>query len=122
MTYVQKTSFSNKSKKQLYNNYQFDSNFEASYAMELDTKVKEKEIKSWRPHVKIPLIVNDYRICEYEVDFEVTHNDGTTEYIETKGLMMSLWKFKWSLFEAIYSGRPDVTLTVVKQGKFHIKK
>lgn len=94
-----------------------DSKFEAGKAQELELLKKAGEIKDFQEQVKIPLIVNDLIVCDYWIDFVIEHNDGTTEYLETKGYATDTWKLKWKLFEALYSGKPDVLLTVEYQGK-----
>lgn len=110
--YYQKYSYYNV-KKQGKN----DSKFEAGLARDLELRKKAGDIKDFREQVKIPLIVNDLVVCDYKVDFEVEHNDGTIEYIEAKGYATDTWKLKWKLFEALYSNKPDVKLTVEYQGK-----
>lgn len=110
--YLQKTSYY-KVAKQGKN----DSKFEAGKAQELELLKRAGEIKDFQEQVKIPLEVNGYHICNYYIDFVVEHNDGITEYLEMKGLAMPVWKMKWRLFEALYSDKPDVKLTVEYQGK-----
>jgi len=112
--YFVKTYFKN-AKKQSYNGYIYMSKFEAGYAVELDMRLKSGDIKAWERQVKIPLVVNGFFICNYYVDFLVHHNDGNTEYVETKGYATDVWKLKWKLFEALYSEK--ATLTVIMQGK-----
>ena len=107
-------------KKQSYNGNQFDSKFEAAYAMELDARWKAGEIRSWKTHENIPLIVNGFHICDYKVDFTITHKDGSIEYVETKGVAFPVWRLKWKLFEALYSDKAK--LTCVQQGKFRMPK
>jgi len=102
--------------KQTYNNYSYDSKFEAGYAMFLDSELKAKRISSYEKQVNLDLIVGSYIVCQYRIDFIVYHNDGTTEYVETKGYQTDVWKLKWKLFEALYADLPDVKLTVVQQG------
>ncbi len=92
----------------------YDSGFEAEEAQELSLRQKAGDIKSWERQVRIPLIVNDYHICNYYIDFIVHHNDGTTEYIEVKGYATDVWKLKWKIFEALYT-KDGNTLTVIKQ-------
>lgn len=113
--------FSN-AKKQVYNGQRFDSGFEARQAQELDLRLKAKEIKSWEAHKRIPLIVNDFHIGDYEIDFVVHHHDGTTEYIETKGRKTEVWSWKWKIFEAMNHGKPNVKMTLVMQRPFKLRK
>ena len=95
----------------------FDSKFEAGKAQELELLKKAGEIVDYQKQVKIPLIVNNYIICNYYMDFVVEHNDGTLEYLEMKGFATETWKLKYKLFEALYSEKPNVKLTVEYQGK-----
>jgi hypothetical protein len=95
----------------------FDSRFEKSYADELALRKRAGDIKDYQCQVKIPLIVNGYVVADYFCDFKVIHNDGTIEYVETKGRPGEVWKFKWKLLEAMTANDPDIKLTVVYQGK-----
>ena len=104
-------------KKQVYNGQRYDSKFEAGHAQELDLLLRAKEIKGYDRQVNIDLIVNGYLVCQYRIDFIVYHNDGTTEFQECKGLASEVWKLKWKLFEALYSEKPGVKLTIIYQGK-----
>lgn len=109
-------------RKSEYAGQRYDSGFEASYAAELDLRVKAKDIQRWERQVKIPLDINGFHITNYYIDFIVHHNDGTTEYVETKGWQSPVWKIKWRIFEALYVNKPDILLTVVQQGKYHRPK
>ena len=104
--------------KQEYNGFRYDSGFEASYAMELDLRVKAKDIESYERQVNLDLEVNGYVVCQYRIDFIIHHNDGTLEYVECKGYPTDVWKLKWKLFEALFCDIPDTKLTIVQQGKF----
>lgn len=94
-----------------------DSKFEAGVAEELRLLKMAHEIKDFKEQVVIPLEVNGYHICNYKIDFVIEHNDGITEYREAKGFATDVWKLKWKVFEAIYSDKPNVKLSVVYQGK-----
>lgn len=93
-----------------------DSKFEAGKAQELELLKKAGEIKDFQEQVKIPIEVNGYHICNYFIDFVIHHNDGSTEYLETKGFSTPVWKLKWKLFEALYD-LPGNKLTIEFQGK-----
>lgn len=95
----------------------YDSKFEGGKARELELLKKAGEIKDYETQKVLELIVNGYIVCTYKIDFIVYHNDGVTEYVETKGYATDTWKLKWKLFEALYSELPDVKLTVEYQGK-----
>jgi len=115
--YFQKTRWTN-ARKQEYNGFRYDSGFEAAYAMELDQRLKNKEIKSYERQVNLDLVVNNFIVCQYRIDFIIYHLDGTLEYVETKGYPTDIWKLKWKLFEALYSIDPNNILTVEMQGKY----
>ena len=114
MVYLEKKRWST-SKKQTYDGYLYDSKFEAGYAQELDLRVKAKDIKSWEKQKKLELVVNNYVVTTYKIDFIITHNDDSLEYVETKGWASPTWRLKWKLFEACYGDKPGVQLTVIKQ-------
>ena len=77
-------------------------------------RLRAGELTEVRRQVRIALDVNDHHICNYVIDFVVKHKDGTEEYIEVKGFETDVWRMKWKLFEALYSGKPGVKLTVVR--------
>lgn len=105
--------YGNVARKTEYGGMTYHSAFEAEYAQYLDTLKKAKQIKSWRRQVRMPLDVNNHHICNYIVDFEITHNDDSIEYTEAKGYETDVWRMKWKLFEALYGDK--FKLTVVKQ-------
>jgi hypothetical protein len=93
----------------------YDSKFEAAKAQELELLKKAGEIKGFDAHLRIPLIVNGYTVCDYYVDFAVYHNDDTTEFIECKGYPTSVFKLKWKLFCALYEDDPNTKITLELQ-------
>ena len=109
--YIQKNSYYKTAKQGKY-----DSKFEASKGQELELRKKAKDIKDYQEQVKIPLEVNGFHICNYYIDFVIFHNNGDTEYCETKGYATDVWKLKWKIFEALYD-QPGNILTVEYQGK-----
>ncbi|MBI5573499.1 MAG: DUF1064 domain-containing protein [Elusimicrobia bacterium] len=102
-------------KKTIFSGYRYDSKFEAGYAQELDLRQKAGEILKWEKQIKIPLVVNNYIVCNYYIDFIVYYPNGEIEYVETKGYATPLWRLKWKLFEALFSEKPNVKLLVIKQ-------
>ncbi len=112
LKFKQPTKYHNKTN--VYNDEVYHSLKEANYAAELDLRVKAHEIKKWERQVRIPLDVNNYHICNYIIDFIVTHNDDSLEYVEVKGFETDLWRMKWKLFEALYGKKENVILTVQK--------
>lgn len=100
--------------KQDYNGILYQSKKEAGYAAELDLRLKAKDIKSWARQECIRLDVNGFHIANYYIDFVITHNDDSLEYVEVKGYETDVWKMKWKIFEALYSGKENTRLTIVK--------
>lgn len=100
--------------RQTVNGYSYMSKLEAKYAFELDLRVKAKDIKSWERQVKVELKgENGSKVCNYFVDFLITHNDGLLEYVEVKGFITDLWKLKWKLFEDKMGKDARYKLTIV---------
>ena len=105
-------------KSSIYGGRYFHSQLEAAYAAELDLRIRAKDIKSWTPQIRIPIEINGIKICIYIVDFRVEHNDGTIEWVETKGFWTDVARIKAKLFEAVYlQDKPNERYTVVKKGK-----
>lgn len=102
-----------------YDGKVYHSKFEAGYAAELDLRVKAKDIKKWERQIRLDLKVNGMHIANYYIDFIVYHNDGSREFVETKGLSLGEWRIKWKVLEATFDQyfkqHPDDRLTVVKQ-------
>jgi len=101
--------------KQTYQGRSYHSRAEASYAMYLDQKLKNGEIKSWKPQHKIELRgENGGFICNYYIDFMVELDGGITEFIEVKGFETNIWKMKWDLFKDKYGKNCKYKITLVK--------
>ena len=90
-----------------YNGAKYHSAKEAKYAEGLDWRLKGKDIASWRKQVRMPVIVNGQKICDYILDFEITHNDGRKEYVDVKGYKQGLaynhFKLKKKLIKAVHN-------------------
>jgi len=84
-----------------YNGIKYHSKREATYAEQLDWKVKLGEIKSWTRQIRIPLVVSKHLICTYILDFIVVANDDHKQYIEVKGFETPEFKIKWRLLQAL---------------------
>ena len=121
MVWTQKNNYFNTKKVKSGGKF-YDSKFEAYFGIELEQKLKRGEIKGFDPHLRIPLIVNGYIVCDYYIDFVVYHNDGTVEYIECKGYPTDVWKLKWRLFCALYEDNPSIKITLEMQGKYNPPK
>lgn len=116
MVWTKRNNYFNTKKVKAGGNF-YDSKFEAYFGQELVQKLKRKEIKGYDPHLRIPLVVNGYVVCDYYIDFAVYHNDGVTEFIECKGYPTEVWKLKWKLFCALYEDNPNYKITLEMQGK-----
>lgn len=86
--------------RQTYRGNSYHSKAEAKYAMYLDQRVKDKEIKGWKRQVKVELFgENKSHICNYYCDFLVEHLNGKMEYIEVKGMATAVFRLKKKLME-----------------------
>lgn len=125
MNYIQRSGNKYRAKTNEYNGHVYHSKLESAYAMELDLRVRAKDIKSWDRQIRLDLRVNDQHICHYIIDFVITHNDGSKEYVECKGMELPEWKLKWRLFEALFDQlfrqNPNDTMTVVKQSSIRLR-
>lgn len=103
-------------KSSIYGGSYYHSRLEAAYAAELDLRLKAKDISKWEKQIRIEFVENGIKICTYIVDFRVTHNDGSIEWVETKGFWTDVARIKARLFEALYLPKhPGETYTVVKK-------
>lgn len=117
-----------------YNGILYDSTLEARMAAELDWRVKGKEITHWDRQVRISFYVcmecarlSAMAACPehphekltplatYICDFRAHYPDGTVEYIETKGVALDVFRYKWKMMEALFGNKDDVKLTLVKE-------
>ena len=101
-----------------YNGNQYHSKFESQVAQDLDFRLKAGELTEVKRQVKIPLDVNGEHITNYFIDFVAIRKDGVQEYIEVKGFVTELWKFKWRLFEVLYKDKVEkgeIELVVIKR-------
>lgn len=121
MIYWQKSGNKYHSKSTQVEGITYHSKLEAGYADELRIRLMAKDIAGWERQVKIDLTVNGYHITNYYIDFVITNNDGSKEWVEVKGFETEVWKIKWRLLEALFDTmkeNPDDKLTVVKQSAF----
>lgn len=88
-----------------YNGIYYDSIKEADYAMELDLRVKTKDLKEWKRQVPIDMYVNGEKICTYRIDFVEIDHHGNETWTEIKGFETAEWRLKWKLFSALYPER-----------------
>ncbi len=83
---------------------------------------EQKKIKDFETHKAMDLVVNGYKVGTYYIDFVVHHLDGTTEYLETKGLKTAVWVLKWKILEAMTHDDPKIRMTLVQQKKFNMRR
>ena len=108
--YYQKRGNKYNSRTTIYDGHAYHSAKEASYAQELDLRVKGKDLESWERQVPIHLYVNDVKICTYTIDFVETDMKGDKMYTEIKGFITPEWRLKWKLFDALY---PELNKQVI---------
>lgn len=89
----------------------FASKREASYAQELDLRVRAGDLASWEAQIPFDLVVADTKVCRYIIDFKEVNKDGTIIYTEVKGWWTPEAKLKVKLFKALF---PDLKYQVVR--------
>lgn len=115
MIYYQRKQNKYNAKSIYYKGEFYHSKKEAAYAMELDLRVKAKEVIRWERQVKISLDIGDYHITNYFVDFRVYLKNGDIELTEVKGFETEIYRLKRKLLEAIYlPAHPEESYVVVK--------
>lgn len=107
--YYKKTKYKNK--KTVYNGNKYDSKKEAKYAYQLNLRLRAKDIKKWQRQVRMPIYINNKKICVYILDFKITHNDNSIEFVDVKGFETDVFKLKKKMFEAYY---PQYRLSIIK--------
>lgn len=101
-------------RKREYGGHVYHSTKEANYAAELDLRVKGSDIKCWERQVPIGIAVNGHHVCNVIVDFLLTHNDDSKEFVEVKGFATAIWKLKYQLLKATFlHDNPKFRYTVV---------
>jgi len=116
--YLQKRGNKYNAKSSIYNGTYYHSRLEAAYAKDLDLRVFAKDITSWESQIRVPFELNGIKICTYIVDFKILHNDGSVEWVETKGFMTDIARIKIRLFEAMYlPDKHNERFTIVKKGR-----
>lgn len=91
-------------KKTIVDNITFHSKKEANRYVELKLLEKAKEIRSLTLQFKMPIIINDIKICTYIADFLYRDlKNGELIYEDVKGYRTPIYKLKKKLVEAIYN-------------------
>lgn len=103
--YFQRRQSKYGNKSQEYDGHVYHSIKEANYARELDLRIKAGELKSWERQIPVELVVNDFKICTYTIDFLEIDKNGGEIWTEVKGFETPEWRLKWKLFEALYPER-----------------
>jgi hypothetical protein len=98
-----------------YNGFWYDSKFEAQYAMQLDMRLKAKDILSWERQYPVRIMFNGEKICTLWVDFRVKKLDGSYSLDETKGWETDVYKLKKRLLEIMWLPfHPDHEYNLIK--------
>jgi hypothetical protein len=99
-----------------YNGIWYDSKFEAQYAMNLDWRLKGKDIKAWERQYPIEIRTDaDDLIRRHKVDFRIRHNDDSFELVEVKGFETPEYRLLKKLIENLWLPKHlDHTYLLVK--------
>ena len=101
----------------IYNGYVYDSTLEANTAMQLDWRLKAKDIKAWQRQFTIEIRnpKTGELLRRHKVDFRIEHNDGSFELLEAKGFETRDWRMLRDEIEVLWLPEHlDHRYTVVK--------
>lgn len=79
----------------------FRSKKEGQYYLTLKAREKAGDIKGFTMQVPFPVTKEGKKI-RYFLDFMISNNDGSVEYVDTKGVKTALYKLKKQLVKEIY--------------------
>ena len=83
--------------------------------MQLDWRLKAKEIKTWDGQFPVRIEINGEHILTTKVDCRVHENDGSFTLEEVKGFETADYKIKKKLIAGVFlKGHPDYSYVVVK--------
>src|SRR4051812_11043455 len=85
-----------------YNGYFYDSKFETQTAMDLDWRKQSGDIKAWERQYPVEIRHNSELIRRHKVDFRITHNHGSFELLEVKGMETQEYRLLKKLIEIIW--------------------
>lgn len=101
--------------KSTFEGHVYASGLEARYAQELSLRKKAKDIKGWNRQKQVEVYVHGKLMFKYKLDFEILHNDGTTELVEVKGFANQAFPLRWKLFTTVWNHEhPKVKTTLLK--------
>ncbi len=107
-------AYNGKAQRTFYNGHYMASKMEARYAGYIDLLKKAGEIKDWNYQPRIEVYLYGKKLWAYNLDFELIHNDGSSELVEVKGLETRDWKMKWKVSTIIWEKEhPEQPLTLV---------
>jgi hypothetical protein len=90
------------------------SKLEAKVCFELHLRKLAGDIKDFERQKRVRLELEGCYIGTCIPDFYVLHNDGTTEFVEAKGMELSKWRKDWKILQHMHKDNPKVKFTVVK--------
>jgi hypothetical protein len=83
--------------------------------MQLDWRLKAKDIKAWDRQFPVRIEIGGEHILTTRVDFRVHENDGSFTLVETKGFETADYRIKKRLIEAVWlKEHLDYSYIVVK--------
>ena len=89
--------------------WRFDSRLESRYYQQLKLRQKAGDLKFFLRQVPLHLIGKTKLV----VDFVIFENDGTTRFVDTKGVMTAMAKLKIRQAEELY----PIKIEIVKNAK-----
>jgi hypothetical protein len=97
----------------------FDSKTELDFFKHLEflkrATLPSERVVDIQKQVKYPLVVNNFKVCDYILDFMVTYADGSIYHYDvkgyTRGATYAVFRLKAKLMQAVY----DIKVVEVKK-------
>lgn len=99
-------------------NHAHDSGLEIKTCFDFHLQKLSGEIKDFSAQVFVDLPgPSGAIVARYKVDFRIDHNDGSIEYVETKGdhlMRLQPWPLKWALIQDKHKGDLKYRFRVIR--------
>jgi hypothetical protein len=102
-------------KKTLCRDHWHPSKLEARVCGELYLRKLANDIKDFERQKRVRLEIDGCYIGTCIPDFYVTHNDGSVEFVEAKGMELPKWTKDWRILQHMYKDDPTVKFSVIKR-------
>jgi len=99
----------------------FASKSEAKYYISLKEMEKLGEVTDIQCHPKWPVVINDTKVCDIELDFQYKDKNGELHYVDVKGMDTPVSALKRKLLYAVHGIETEIVKAVNTAGQ-HFRK